>query len=129
VRFNAELVREARTVNREGTDDALDTHAVGYTEEDGQVSGVVVASGDGGALADALADVLREKYDTVRVEEDRVVAERDVFDAEKARELGVEEGPDFGRLSAGKTVEIDGLIVEPDDVHTAETREFRFRSS
>ena len=127
VDFDARLVREARTVDRETTDDALDAHALGYTEEGGHVESVAVAPDERRALADSLADVLRDKYD-VRVEDEKVVLERDVFDAEKARGLGVEEGPEFGRLSAGETVEVDGRTVEPNDVHTSERNEFPLRT-
>ena len=38
------------------------------------------------------------------------------FDAEKAEELGVEAGPDFGRLQNGEDVKINGRTVKPDEV-------------
>jgi len=38
------------------------------------------------------------------------------FDPARARELGIEEGPQFGRLQRGEAVEADGRRVEPDDV-------------
>lgn len=127
VGFDAALVREARNVNREATNKALEGGALGYVEEGGHVERVAVAEGEAHELADALADVLREKYD-VRVTDEKVVLEREVFDVKKARDLGVEEGPDFGRLSAGETVDVEGRTVTPDDVHTEETHEFRFRN-
>jgi D-aminoacyl-tRNA deacylase len=129
VEFDAELVREARTVDRERTDDALEAHALGYTEEDGRVSGVVVPDDETRELAEALADVLLGKYDTVSVERDSVVAEREVFDADRARELGVEEGPAFGRLSAGETVDVGGRKVEPEEVRDSERRRFSLPTS
>ncbi len=38
------------------------------------------------------------------------------FDPARARELGIQEGPEFGRLQRGEVVEAGGRRVEPGDV-------------
>ena len=51
-------------------------------------------------------------YGYVLVEQDRPGR----FDEERARELGVVPGPDFGRLQHGQAVSVDGREGVPDDV-------------
>ena len=41
-----------------------------------------------------------------------------------ASDLGVPEGPAFGKLSAGQSVTVDGETVSPEEVHTERTRQF-----
>nr|WP_282594720.1 D-aminoacyl-tRNA deacylase [Halomarina salina] len=75
-------------------------------------------------LVDALVGVLETTYDHVERGDEAVVVRDRAFDPDLARERGVSEGPAFGRLSAGETVEVDGRVVAPADVHRERERRF-----
>jgi ribonuclease Z len=75
---------------------------------------------DGYLVAPFVVDHRVGAYGYVIVEQDRPGR----FDEERARELGVEPGPDFGRLQGGETVSVDGREVKPEDV-LGETRRGR----
>jgi D-aminoacyl-tRNA deacylase len=130
-----ELLDEANGVDRSAVRDGVAERSVAYeTLEGGSLVAGPVAladAGDSRAVVEELAAVLATKYDAVAVEDGEVVASRDAFDPELAREAGVEEGPAFGRLSAGEAVTVgdgeDGEeTVAPADVRTACERRFPF---
>jgi D-aminoacyl-tRNA deacylase len=88
-------------------------------------------------LLAGLIDVLREKYDEVTREvgegSDRdetgepsaeIVARRTAFDPEKAKTLGISEGPAFGKLASGQAVETGGRTIQPETVRSEEVRRF-----
>jgi D-aminoacyl-tRNA deacylase len=124
----ADLLAEANGIDRERVRAAVHERSVAYDTAEGGtlVSGPValVDGADREVLVDALADVLRAKYDEVERRGDRVVARRRAFDPAKARERGVPEGPAFGRLADGQSVEVDGRTVDPADVVSDETYQF-----
>ncbi|GAA0653742.1 D-aminoacyl-tRNA deacylase [Salarchaeum japonicum] len=68
-----------------------------------------------------LAGLLREKYDAVEVEEGAVVVTDTAFDPDLAQAAGVPEGPKFGRLAGGQSVEVDGETVTPAEVAREQT--------
>ncbi len=76
------------------------------------------------ALVDALGTILEQKYDSVEVTADVVRAERTAFDPAQAAALGVPEGPQFGQLANGQSVEVDGETISPDAVQTREVDRF-----
>ncbi|MEF8808120.1 D-aminoacyl-tRNA deacylase [Natronomonas sp.] len=125
-----ELLDEANGVDREAVLEAVASVALAYeTTEGATLASGPVALPEAGIYRDIveeLAAVLESKYDTVSVADDAVVARREAFDPDLAREAGVEEGPAFGRLSSGEPVEIGGETVTPDDVRRAREQRFPF---
>jgi D-aminoacyl-tRNA deacylase len=124
-----DLLDEARGIDRETTYDVLRADALAFGTDQGgtRPTNPVVLAGeaDRAGVVDALADILRERYDSVERGADEVVARERAFSAEKARTLGVPEGPKFGKLSSGQAVEVDGETIPPRAV--SEERERRFR--
>ncbi len=103
---------------------ASETALAYRTEENGNRLTGTAAFADEAAyesFCDLLADVLREDYDDVAREDGRLTARREAFDPVAATELGVPEGPKFGRLASGRSVEVDGHEVRPSDVAKTET--------
>ncbi len=134
--LSRELVDGALGVDHDAARAAVDDHTVAFhTEENGRrptgrvalpaSDGDEAASGDPfDRLVDALCDVLRGRYDEVTREDGVIVAHERAFDAETAADLGVPEGPAFGRLAGGQTVDVDGREVSPEDVHRDRTIRF-----
>ncbi|WP_137283602.1 D-aminoacyl-tRNA deacylase [Halorussus salinisoli] len=124
----ADLLAEAQGIDAEAAREAVESHAVAFeTEQSGtQAAGraAVREPADREALVDALADVLRTKYDSVAREDGEVVARETAFDPEKARTLGIQEGPAFGKLSAGQSVTVDGEEIAPETVRSERIRRF-----
>ncbi|WP_224269859.1 D-aminoacyl-tRNA deacylase [Haloprofundus salinisoli] len=130
--FPAELLAEAQGVDAEAVREAVVEHAVAFeTQQSGTraVGRLAVADGDDyDALVDALAAILEAKYDEVeRDESDRVVrASESAFDPERAKTLGISEGPAFGKLAAGRAVEHGGERIDPEAVHVDRTVTFSY---
>jgi len=124
------LLEAAESIDREATRDVVEGATLAFetrqngTRLDAAGRAAVAEATDRDALVDALADVLRPAYETVERAEGSVLARERAFDPERARDLGVPEGPKFGVLSAGQSVEADGETVHPEDVHVERERRF-----
>ncbi|USZ69108.1 hypothetical protein NGM10_05060 [Halorussus salilacus] len=123
-----DLLAEAQGIDPDAAREAVAAHALAFeTEQSGtRAVGRAAIRGprDRESLVGALAGVLESKYESVAREADAVVAREVAFDPEKARELGVEEGPAFGRLSAGEAVEVEGAQISPEAVRSERVRRF-----
>ncbi|MFB6173858.1 MAG: D-aminoacyl-tRNA deacylase [Halobacteriales archaeon] len=122
------LLERAASIDAGATREAVAarTLAFGTVEGGSRVAGraAVAEASDREALVDALASLLAREYDAVTREDGAVVARRTAFDPERARDLGVPEGPAFGDLAAGQPVEVDGREIDPAAVRTERVDRF-----
>jgi len=122
------LLVEAQGIDADGTREAVAANLLAFeTEQSGtRAAGRAAVRGpdDRDELVDALADLLERKYDSVAREEGAVVARETTFDPEKARTLGVPEGPAFGKLSSGQSVTVRGDEIDPETVQSERVRRF-----
>jgi D-aminoacyl-tRNA deacylase len=128
VSLPADLLAEAVGIDRERARAAVADRAVAFeTTENGTVPEGCAAfpdPADRGGVVDALLEILRGKYDSVERGDGVAVARTTGFDPEKARALGIAEGPAFGRLAAGQSVEVDGREIPPEAVESGTERRF-----
>jgi len=126
--FPEELLAAAAGVDREAVFDVVSERTVAFeTEEGGTLvcgRAAVRTRADYEAILDQLVALLDRKYETVARRDDEVVAREVVFDPEKARTLGVDEGPAFGKLSSGVSVTVNGRTIPPEKVQTERTHVF-----
>lgn len=134
VALPAALLEEACGIDGEAAYEAVEANTVAFETEEGATKPVGRAAivektserSPYDAIVDALAAILREKYDEVTRRDGRVIATAVGFDPELAVDLGVPEGPVFGTLAAGEPVEIDGRRIDPADVRSERRVEFEY---
>ena len=124
----ADLLTEAQGIDQTATREAVERATVAFetTEGGNRVAGraVIAADHDAETLVDELVGVLKRGYDAVEREDDTVVARETAFDPDRARTLGVTEGPQLGKLAEGEPVTVGGDEIDPSVVHVE--REHRF---
>ncbi|SFS68700.1 D-aminoacyl-tRNA deacylase [Halostagnicola kamekurae] len=122
------LLDTAESIDPERVRRCVEANTVAFTTENGGSrvgsTAAVPSQTVPPALIDSLAEVLEEKYDRVRLEDDAVVAEERAFDPDLAAEAGVPEGPKFGALANGSSVTVDGKDINPEEVRTDRTDRF-----
>lgn len=124
----SKLLEEVNGIDPEAVTRIVSETALGYeTTENGTLVAGGVALAERSTyrtIVERFASVLESKYDSVETSADELIAEREAFDPTLAEAAGVEEGPDFGRLADGESIEVGGKRVEPDDVRRARTERF-----
>ncbi len=127
----AELLETACGTDLDRTRIAIAGNTVAFTTTDGGSRPTervaLVDEGDRRDIVDDLADVLRGRFDEVERVDGEIVARETAFDPELAATLGVPEGPKFGKLANGETVEVDGREVPPSAVRAERQRRFTVR--
>ncbi|MFW5939068.1 MAG: D-aminoacyl-tRNA deacylase [Halolamina sp.] len=129
VRLPDDLLTAAQNVDGVATRAAVENRTVAFdTIESGTRAQGDAAVPDRAAyhdLIDDLAAILRESYDEVHVDAETVIAREEAFDPEKARKLGIPDGPKMGKLSGGESVEVDGEVIPPNAVTSESEEVFR----
>jgi len=123
-----ELREHVQGIDQDSARTAVEARTVGFeTEESGTRLGdriAVPSQVERRAIVEEFAAILESKYDTVEIESAAIVAQETAFDPEKAQALGISEGPAFGKLSAGQSVEVGGRTIPPEAVHEQRTHRF-----
>ncbi|WP_227355297.1 D-aminoacyl-tRNA deacylase [Haladaptatus salinisoli] len=124
-----DLLAAAAGIDRERVRGLVAERTLAFeTEEGGTLAAgnaAVRGPSDYDAVVDELAGLLGEKYDDVERAAEEVVVRESAFDPEKARQLGVPEGPEFGKLSSGVAVTVNDETIPPDAVRTERVRRYR----
>ncbi len=123
------VIEAARPVDAERVRGAVERHAIAFeTTQGGTEIGeraAFASEADREALVDELVTVLDREYEVEHARGEIVIRER-TFDPEKALALGVPEGPAFGKLAGGESVEVDGERIEPEATFSEEVRELSY---
>ena len=123
-----ELLAALHGIDAERTRTAVAADALAFETADAgaRVAGsVAVPPGAYDDLLEAFRGLLSERFEAVERDTGEIRVTERAFDPAKARELGVPEGPAFGKLANGEPVEIEGRTVDPDAVHTRERTTYR----
>ncbi|NGM69729.1 hypothetical protein G6M89_12035 [Natronolimnobius sp. AArcel1] len=131
VSLPGDLIDTAEGIDPERVRDAVEARTIAFSTDNGGSrvgSTVAVPAGEPletkRALLEHLVALLEEKYDTVRLTDDAVIATETAFNPERAATAGIPEGPKFGALAAGESVTVDGETITPERFQTERTDRF-----
>jgi D-aminoacyl-tRNA deacylase len=123
-----ELWAEARAIDADRLRSWVEQATVAFgTAQNGTVVTGPVALPDGTTRDDivsTVADILRQRYDTVDREAETLRVREERFDPDLARTAGIPEGPKYGKLSSGEVIEVDGEEIRPERFYRERIRRF-----
>lgn len=124
-RIDKELLEEAQKLDVARVRRILDNHNIAYVEhKNGTLAHTIIGIGDDCArfvaekLADECIKILKEHYSLqYDADESKLYLTEQKFSPKLALEHGIKMGPAYGMLASGKSVEVDGKIIEPEMVY------------
>ncbi|MDD5617371.1 MAG: hypothetical protein PHH85_14345, partial [Candidatus Methanoperedens sp.] len=122
------LLSEAEKIDRERLRKFLSDHNIAYIEyEDGRFAHVLIGLDSNCArlaaeeLTNECIEIIKNKYD-VNMNNGVLQIIEKKFSTERAKALGIKEGPLFGRLARGDSVMLDGKTINPEMVYEINIR-------
>ena len=130
-RINPALLSEAEKIDRERLVKFLCDHNIAYIEyEDGRFAHVLIGIDSNCArlaaeeLTGECIDIIRKKYE-VEINKGVLQIIEKKFSPERARSLGITEGPIYGRLAKGESVVLNGKTINPEMVYKINIRDIK----
>lgn len=127
-RLSPALLSEAEKIDRERLEKFLSDHKIAYIEyKDGRFAHVLIGLDSNCArlaaeeLTNECIEIIRKKYDVNTNNGVLQIIEKK-FSTERARALGITEGPLYGRLARGESVMLDGKTINPEMVYEINIR-------
>ena len=122
-----DLLSDLQGIDAGRARDAVADRALAFETAEGgrRVAGsLAIAPGAYDGILEAFRRLLSERFEAVERAEGEIRVTERAFDPARARELGVPEGPAFGKLANGTPVEVGDRTVEPAAVHARERRSY-----
>lgn len=122
-----ELLSVVEGIDREAALEAIASVSTGYVTTEGgnrlEGSILIPSDADGQTITNALCPIIGQQFDILDISGGEIVLREERFDPSLARDLGVPDGPAFGKLARGESVLVDGKQIHSADVtRTVERR-------
>lgn len=127
--LNESLLRDVQAINSKRVKEVVMKNTIAFeTVENGsRIRGKVAIENQQAYenIVEEFCHILKEKYELVVLTGREIRIREQIFSPDKARRMGVEEGPKFGELASGKSIEIGDRILMPDEVQEEKIRIYK----